>query len=52
MVSLNAGDTLNAVVYLSGANASAGASSGISYPTTFSYANIAEFKALFSVTAL
>ncbi|MCL8538532.1 hypothetical protein M9991_16820 [Chryseobacterium gallinarum] len=52
MVSLNAGDTLNAVVYLTGTNAAASASSGISYPTSFNYANFAEFKALFSVTAL
>lgn len=52
MVSLNAGDTLNAVVYLTGTNAAASASGGISYPTNFGYANLAEFKALFSVTAL
>lgn len=52
MVSLNAGDTLNAVVYLSGTNATAASTSGVSYPASFTYASVAEFKALFSVTAL
>ncbi|PTT36391.1 hypothetical protein DBR28_11085 [Chryseobacterium sp. HMWF028] len=52
MVSLTAGDTLNAVVYLTGTNATASATGGISYPANFGYANFAEFKALFSVTAL
>lgn len=52
MVSLNAGDTLNAIVYLNATNANAAATSGYSYPTNFTYANIADYKALFSVTAL
>ncbi|WP_156907142.1 hypothetical protein [Epilithonimonas caeni] len=52
MVSLNAGDTLNTVVYLNATNAVNGATSGYSYPAIFSYANIADYKALFSVTAL
>ncbi|WP_171817639.1 hypothetical protein [Chryseobacterium sp. StRB126] len=52
MVSLTGGDTLNTVVYLTGENAAASATGGISYPTNFSYANFAEFKALFSVNAL
>lgn len=52
MVSLVAGDTLNTVVYLNAVNTGTAATSGYSYPSTFSYANIADFKALFSVTAL
>lgn len=52
MVTLTAGDTLNTVIYLNGTNASASSSAGISYPTNFTYANISDFKALFSVTAL
>lgn len=52
MVSLNAGDTLNTVIYLNATNATSAATSGYSYPSVFSYANIADFKALFSVTAL
>lgn len=53
MVSLNAGDTLNLVVYLNGINAPATASAGgYSFPTEFTYATISDFKALFSVTAL
>ncbi|PWN58387.1 hypothetical protein [Chryseobacterium viscerum] len=52
MVSLNAGDTLNTVIYLNGTNALSSNTSGISYPSNFTYANISDFKALFSVTAL
>lgn len=52
MVTLTAGDTLNTVIYLNGTNAFASGSSGISYPANFTYANISDFKALFSVTAL
>lgn len=52
MVSLNAGDTLNLVIFLSGINAPANASGGYSFPTDFTYATVSDFKALFSVTAL
>ncbi|KFC19605.1 hypothetical protein IO90_10000 [Chryseobacterium sp. FH1] len=52
MVSLNAGDTLNTVIYVNGTNALSSNSSGISYPSNFTYATISDFKALFSVTAL
>lgn len=52
MVTLNAGDTLNAVVYLNSTNAGAAATSGYSNPANFTYANFSDFKALFSVTAL
>lgn len=52
MVSLSAGETLHLVVYLNGTNAGNSATSGISYPVNFTYANISDFKALFSVTAL
>lgn len=52
MVTLDAGETLNLVVYLTGTNALGSASGGISFPVNFSYANVATFKALFSVTAL
>lgn len=54
MVTLNEGDTLNLVVYLTGTSADYdnGASNGIAFPGSFTYANIATFKALFSVTAL
>lgn len=52
MVTLSAGDTLNAVIYLNATNANAGATSGIAYPSSFTYATVSDFKALFSVTAL
>lgn len=52
MVTLNKDDTLNLVVYLNGNNAPNGADYGIAFPANFTYANIATFKALFSVTAL
>lgn len=52
MVTLNAGDTLNLVVYLTGNNANNSATYGIAFPANFTYANVATFKALFSVTAL
>ncbi|REC71515.1 hypothetical protein DRF60_20585 [Chryseobacterium elymi] len=52
MVSLSAGDTLNLVVYLNGINAAASDTSGTSFPANITYAVVADFKALFSVTAL
>lgn len=52
MVSLSTGDTLNLVVYLNGNNAAASDTSGFSFPGNITYANVADFKALFSVTAL
>lgn len=52
MVSLSAGDTLNTIIYLNGTNAFGSSNEGISYPSNFTYANISDFKALFSVTAL
>lgn len=47
MVTLNAGDKLNLVIYLTGSN-----SNYLSFPSNFTYAAIADYKALFSVTAL
>lgn len=52
MVQLNAGDTLNLVVFLNGTNADTNDSNGMAFPANFTYANVATFKALFSVTAL
>lgn len=52
MVTLQKDETLNLVVYLNGNQAGTGATRGISFPQNFTYANIATFKALFSVTAL
>ena len=51
MVSLNAGDTLNLVPYLTGSNTTSGVT-GQSYPSTWTYAAVADYKAVFSVTAL
>lgn len=52
MVTLTTGDTLNLVVYLNSIGASATAGSGQSVPSAFNYAYIADYKAVFSVTAL
>lgn len=52
MVTLAAGDRLNAVVYLNGTSAGAAATGGVSFPVNFTYAVVADYKAVFSVTAL
>lgn len=52
MTQLSLGDTLDLVVLLNGTQATAIATEGVSFPTTFTYAGVADYKAYFSITAL